>query len=53
MCWALAVVLHRARIPGSVGRKLSVLLAVEGITVRSGSAIAYSYQWRFSGVCFR
>jgi hypothetical protein len=35
MCWALAVVLYRVSSRGSVARKLSLLLVVEGITLIS------------------
>lgn len=35
MCWALAVVLYRVGTVGSVARKLSLLLVVEGITLIS------------------
>lgn len=35
MCWSLAVVLYRVGTPGSVARKLSVLLLVEGVTLVS------------------
>ncbi len=35
MCWSLAVVLYRVGTPGSVARKLSLLLLVEGITLIS------------------
>lgn len=33
MCWALAVFLHRAGAPGSVARKLAVLLVAEGMVL--------------------
>jgi len=33
LCWSLAVVLFRVGPPGSVARKLSVLLVVEGVTL--------------------
>jgi hypothetical protein len=33
MCWAFAVVLYRVGVPGSVARKLAVLLLVEGFTL--------------------
>ena len=35
MCWALAVVLYRVGHSGSVARKLSVLLVIEGLTLIS------------------
>lgn len=35
MCWSLSLVLFRVGAPGSVGRKLSLLLLVEGITLIS------------------
>ena len=35
MCWILAVVLYRVGAPGSVARKLSLLLVVEGVTLVS------------------
>lgn len=35
MCWSLAVVLFRVGTPGSVARKLSLLLLVEGVTLIS------------------
>jgi len=34
-CWALALLLYRVSTPGSVGRKLSLLLVVEGVTLIS------------------
>lgn len=34
-CWALALLLYRVSTPGSVGRKLSLLLVVEGVTLVS------------------
>jgi len=33
LCWSLAIVLFRVGPPGGVARKLSVLLAVEGVTL--------------------
>ena len=33
MCWSLAVVLFRTGTPGSVARKLSLLLSIEGMTL--------------------
>ncbi len=35
MCWSLAVVLFRVGIPGSAGRRLALLLVVEGATLIS------------------
>jgi len=35
MCWSLAVVLYRVGVAGSVARRLSLLLLVEGITLIS------------------
>jgi hypothetical protein len=35
MCWALAVVLYRVGTPGSVARKLSLLLVAEGVALVS------------------
>ena len=34
-CWALALLLYRVSAPGSVARKLSLLLVVEGVTLVS------------------
>jgi len=34
-CWALALLLYRVSAPGSVARKLSLLLVVEGVTLIS------------------
>lgn len=39
MCWALAVVLHRVGRPGSVARKLALLLGIEGVTLISSGYI--------------
>jgi len=39
MCWALAVVLYRVGSPGSVARKLAVLLGIEGMTLISAGYI--------------
>jgi len=61
MCWAFAVVLFRVGAPGSIARKLAVLLVVEGITLVTAGYIDliftpatyesswYStwYQWTF------
>ncbi len=33
MCWTLAIVLYRVGAPGSVARKLALLLVVEGVTL--------------------
>jgi hypothetical protein len=41
MCWALAVVLFRAGTPGSVGRKLAVLLVFEGIALVTNVVFIY------------
>lgn len=41
MCFVLAVVLYRVAAPGSVGRKLSLLLVIEGITLGNSSALEY------------
>ena len=38
MCWTLAVVLFRVSSPGSVARRLSLLLVVEGVTLGSSNA---------------
>ncbi len=38
MCWALAVVLFRVGTPGSVARRLSLLLVVEGTTLGTSTA---------------
>lgn len=35
LCWSLSIVLYRVSIPGSVARKLALLLFVEGITLIS------------------
>lgn len=35
MCWSLAIALYRVGSPGSVGRELALLLAVEGATLIS------------------
>ncbi len=40
MCWSLAVVLWRASIRGSVGRRLAVLLVVEGMALATSGWIA-------------
>jgi hypothetical protein len=39
MCWALAVVLYRVGAPGSVARRLAVLLGIEGMTLISAGYI--------------
>ena len=36
-CWALAVVLYRVGTAGSVARKLSLLLVVEGFTLTTAT----------------
>ena len=36
MCWVLAIVLYRVGVPGSVARKLALLLVVESITLITG-----------------
>ncbi len=41
MCWALAVVLFRVGNPGSVARKLSLLLIIEGVTLGSSSSVDF------------
>jgi len=41
MCWALAVLLYRVGTPGSVARKLSLLLVVEGVTLGSSSSVEF------------
>jgi hypothetical protein len=41
MCFALALVLYRVSLPGSVARKLSLLLVFEGITLGSSDIILY------------
>lgn len=42
LCWGLSVVLFRTGMPGSVGRRLTVLLFFEGLTLgSSGAGIAY------------
>jgi len=38
MSWVLAIVLFRVSVPGSVARKLSLLLVIEGLTLGSSSA---------------
>jgi hypothetical protein len=35
MCWALAIVLYRVGAPGSVARRLSLLMLIEGVTLVS------------------
>lgn len=45
MCWALAVVLYRASMPGSAARRLSVLLVFEGITLVSSGSTAYFWDF--------
>jgi tellurite resistance protein len=41
MCWALAVVLYRVGTPGSVARKLGLLLVIEGVTLGSSSSLEF------------
>jgi len=41
MCWALAVVLFRVSPPGSMARKLSLLLVLEGVTLGTSDVISY------------
>jgi len=41
MCWTLAGVLLRVSTPGSVARKLSLLLVIEGMTLGSSSAPSF------------
>jgi len=41
MCWSLAVVLFRTGGPGSMGRKLSLLLLFEGFTLGTSDALTY------------
>ena len=42
MCWSLGVLLFRTAMPGSVGRRLAVLLFVEGLTLgSSGAGLGY------------
>ena len=41
MCWFLAVVLYRVGRPGSVARKLAVLLVIEGVTLGSSSSLEF------------
>jgi hypothetical protein len=43
MCWALAVVLFRAGLPGSMARKLSLLLVFEGVTLVSSGSVWYLF----------
>ncbi len=43
MCWALAVVLFRVGTPGSVARKLALVLVVEGVTLGSSGSIAFLF----------
>jgi hypothetical protein len=38
MSWGLAIVLFRVSLPGSVGRKLALLLVLEGVTLGSSDA---------------
>ncbi|HSG08154.1 MAG TPA: hypothetical protein VLA36_07345, partial [Longimicrobiales bacterium] len=41
LCWLLAVVLFRTGARGSLGRRLSILLAVEGITLGSSGILDF------------
>jgi hypothetical protein len=41
LSWALAVVLYRVSLPGSVARKLSLLLVFEGLTLGSSDVVLY------------
>jgi len=42
LCWGLGVLLFRTGMPGSVGRRLAVLLFVEGMTLgSSGAGVGY------------
>lgn len=42
LCWSLGAVLFRTGLPGSVGRRLAVLLFIEGLTLgSSGAGIDY------------
>ncbi len=43
MCWALAIVLFRVGAPGSVARKLALVLVVEGVTLGSSGSIAFLF----------
>jgi hypothetical protein len=38
LCWTLAIVLFRVSMPGSVARKLALLLVIEGVTLGSSDA---------------
>lgn len=38
LCWALAALLYRVGMPGSVARKLALLLVIEGVTLGSSSS---------------
>jgi hypothetical protein len=50
LCWALGIVLFRTGMPGSVGRRLAVLLFLEGLTLASsGAGIGY---WLVSPATF-
>ncbi|HET6565737.1 MAG TPA: hypothetical protein VFG52_10025, partial [Xanthomonadales bacterium] len=46
MSWTLAVVTFRASMAGSVGRKLSLLLVIEGLTLASSSAPLFILRYR-------
>lgn len=42
LCWGLSALLFRTGMPGSVGRRLAVLLFLEGLTLgSSGAGVAY------------
>ena len=43
MCWGLAVTVFRVSGPGSVARELSLLLVIEGATIR-GKTLVECYQ---------
>jgi hypothetical protein len=42
LCWGLSALLFRTGMPGSVGRRLAVLLFLEGLTLgSSGAGVQY------------
>ncbi len=41
LCWALALLLFRTGAPGSVARKLSLLLVVEGVTLGTSNSMLF------------
>jgi hypothetical protein len=43
LCWALALLLFRTGTPGSVARKLSLLLVVEGVTLGTSFSTIYLF----------